>query len=171
MIISKLFKNTARFLIFHRTLFLLLKLRTLYMVFTHLRLVNWKFKTPLIVLFRLLEVIQNLLKKYSKWVFNLPREEKQHFNRSVIFNFKFKPSTLKQSSKLGSHWYDSWISQLLTENFQPKSHLTSLFMVSTLYKFQLDPNSHKNHKISYRQSSELKMSTGRQMIEKPPLCR
>ena len=49
------------------------------------------------------------------------------------------PPTRKLSSKPDLHRDDSLTSQLSTEKFQFKPELTSLYMVSTPYKMQLNP--------------------------------
>ena len=59
------------------------------------------------------------------------------------------PPTLKPSPKPDSHRDDSITSQLSTGKFQFKAQLTSLYMVSTPHKLQLNPNRFIDHHISY----------------------
>ena len=57
--------------------------------------------------------------------------------------------TLKPLSKIDLHKNDSLTTQLSTRKFLFKSRLTSLYMVSTPYKFQVNPNCCEDHYMSY----------------------
>ena len=59
------------------------------------------------------------------------------------------PPNLKPSSKPDLIRDDSLTSQLSTENSQYKPQLTSLYIVSTPYNFQLNPNRFDDHYTSY----------------------
>ena len=58
------------------------------------------------------------------------------------------PPTLKPSSKPDLQRDLPLLSQLLTEKFQFKSQSTWLYIVSTPYKFQLNPNRYNDNYIS-----------------------
>ena len=55
------------------------------------------------------------------------------------------PPNLKISSKPDLHRDDSLTSQFSTEKFQFNPQLTSLYMVSTPFKFQSNPNRCNDH--------------------------
>ena len=57
------------------------------------------------------------------------------------------PPTFKLSQKPNSHPDGSLSSQLSTGEFQFKAQLTSLYIVSTPYNFQLNPNRYADHYI------------------------
>ena len=59
------------------------------------------------------------------------------------------PPTLKLLQKSDIHRDFSLISQLSTERFLFKYQLTSLYMASTSYKFQLNPNRDKDFSLLY----------------------
>ena len=63
------------------------------------------------------------------------------------FTFKCFASYSESVTKPHLHRDDSLTSQLSTEQFQFKPQLTSLYMVSSPYKFQLNPNRYNDHYI------------------------
>ena len=81
------------------------------------------------------------------------------------------PPIRKPSSKPGLRRDDSLLSQLLTENFHYKHQLTSLYMVSTPYKFQLSPNRYHDPYISCASKYLAPLSTGLQKFENSSLCK
>ena len=77
------------------------------------------------------------------------------------------PPTLTLSSKAGLHRDDFLTSQLSTEKMQFKAQLTSLCLVSTPDKIQLNPNRYNDQNIScMRPSNQRHMSAGLQLIKK-----
>ena len=77
-------------------------------------------------------------------------ERKQNISKDPpFFNSNIMPPTLKLLSKPHLHSYVSLTTQLSTEKFQFKPQLTSLYKLSTPYKFPLNPNCCNDQYISY----------------------
>ena len=149
-ITKKLFRHKARFLIFLKTRLLSLDSRSLHMVLTHLSM-EWTFNKPLVVLLQLLKLIQNLRKKIklATLILQKPQRGKKILTHPLFLTSTVIPPNLKPSSKVDLNGDDSLVSQLSTETFQNKPQLTSLYMVSTPHKFQINPNRFNDHYIMY----------------------
>ena len=70
-------------------------------------------------------------------------------NDPAFLSSKLFPPTVKPSSKHDIHIDDSLTSQLSIEKFQFKAQLTSIYMVSPKYKFQMNPNRNNDHYVYY----------------------
>ena len=87
MIIKKLFRRKARFLIFHKILLLYMELRTVYTAFTLLWRMNLKFEKPVVLLLQVLKMIQELCKKvnFLKVILQSPQRWNTKFLPILIF--------------------------------------------------------------------------------------
>ena len=143
MITNKLFRCEARSLKFHKIPLFSLKLSTLYTVLTHLFMLKWKFRKPLVLLLQLLKVIEKLRKKIKllNMILQSPQKGSTKFQKTCFYSTSNgMPLTLRPSWKLCLLRDEASLSQLFTEKFQFKALLTWLYMIATAYKFQLNLN-------------------------------
>ena len=146
MILKKLYHLKVHFLIFLKSH------GSLCMVLVLFWMMKWILKKHLTMSLQLVEMINEKLKKKQNlwtWFFSVPREE-IHFLKSPWFlTSKKMPLSLKPSQKPDLDRDDPLTSQMSPGELWCKSQSALLYMVSTLYKFQLNPNRYNRHYVSY----------------------